>query len=223
MLRMMTVVVHVFLSVPCFGEGIVITHPPSDTVGCLGGISIFICETNRSDVFDISWIIEGNTEWNEEERGTTIDLHSESAVTVSRLSITGLPINNGTLVGCIVVVSSPKAIESKVATFTVYEIPPVEDLKILDTPSYLEYPEELVTLAWNKPSCLPAEYVYNITIHNGTGMIYTNTTTDLQLSLKLSPCYNYTIGVMIIGVTFQSQYSSSVISVEKPKTGNSFT
>ena len=199
----------------------VITHPPSDTVGCLGGISIFTCGTNRSDIFDISWIIEGKTEWNEEERGTTIDLHSESAVTVSRLSISGLPINNGTQVGCIVVVISPKAIETKAATFTVHEIPGVEDLKILDI-SYLEYPEELVTFSWNKPSCLPAEYVYNITVHNGTGMIYTNTT-DLQLSLKLSPCYNYTINVIIIGVTFHSQYSSSVTSIEKSITGNSFS
>ena len=198
----------------------VITHPPSDTVGCLGGISIFTCGTNRSDLFKISWTIEGNTEWNEEERGTTIDLHSESAVTVSRLSITGLPINNGTIIGCIVVVSSPITTKSMLATFTVHEIPPVKDLKILDI--HLEYPEELVTLAWNKSSCLPAEYVYDVTVHNGTGMIHTNTT-DLQLSLKLSPCYNYTINVMIIGFTFQSQYSSSVISVEKSITGNSFT
>ena len=179
---------------PLFLESI-ITVPPVDTIGCYGGISTFYCESNRSDVLAINWLIGGNsiTEQDKETHGITINNDNS-------LSIMGLPINNGIIIGCTVIVSTPFSTENKGATFTVNDPFPVQSLTI-------QFNNDTMTCTWSQPSCVPVNYSYHVNINNES-LIVTNTTT---IQYTVSFCQSYTVSVTVMDTT-QPQYQSETVN-----------
>ena len=170
----------------------IITVPPVDTIGCYGGISIFYCESSRSDVLAINWLINGNsiTEQDKETHGITINNDNS-------LSIMGLPINNGVFIGCSIVVSTPPYVETTGATFTVTDPSPIHNLTI-------QFNNDIT---WSQPSCVPINYGYHVNINNES-LIVTNTTT---IQYPVASCQSYTVSVTVMD-TIQPQYQSETVT-----------
>ena len=170
--------------------------PPVDTTGCYNGISQFYCESDRNDTLTIiDWLIDSNdvTEQDKETHGITINNDNS-------LSIMGLPINNGIIIVCIVIVNSEPYIETKGATFTVTEIPSVNNVTIV-------FNETLMSITWSPPTCVPVNHSYIVSITNDSTTV-TNTTTELYYTIPVSPCSsNYTVNITVIDVGF-TQYQS---------------
>ena len=174
----------------------IISVPPADTTGCYNGLSTFYCESNSSDAV-MSWTINGNsiTEQVKQTRGITINNDTS-------LSIIGLPINNGISIGCIVFVTTPSLqVETAGGTFTVTEIPPVENLTIV-------FDNYIMTSTWSQPSCVSANYSYHVNINNDT-LIVTNTT----LQYPVYSCQNYTVSVTVMD-SEQPQYYSDTVTAQ---------
>ena len=175
----------------------IITVPPVDTTGCYNGISQFYCESDRNDTLTIDWLINSNsiTEQDKETHGITINNDNS-------LSIIGLPINNDITIGCTIVVSTPSLqFETKGATFTVTEIPSVNNVDI-------EFNDTLMFITWSPPSCVPVNHSYIVTITNDSTTV-TNTTTELYYTIPVSPCSsNYTVNITVIDVGFTPQHQS---------------
>ena len=189
---------------------VVITIPPIDTVGCWGGISTISCGSIRNDVVHFGWSIDGSSVTDQDlmKRGLSI----ETFFTSSKISIIGLYINNGILVGCTVVVKSPPYLESKSALFTVSDLPPVSNLNIKFNTQNIQ-----MNISWTEPSCLPVNYSYVISIDNESGIIE-YTTTDLQYTVDVIPCDHYTCNVTVIDIGL-TQYESSVSSIKRTAEG----
>ena len=174
----------------------IISVPPVDTTGCFGAITTFYCESDRDDVLVIAWLINSIsiTEQIKQTQGITINNDTNS------LSIVGLPINNGIVIGCTIVTSSPPYTETMGATFTVTDIPPVENLTI-------EFNNDDALIKWSPPSCVPVHHLYTVSITNDTATVNDNTT-ELYYTISVSPCSsNYTVTVTVIDVGF-TQYQS---------------
>ena len=162
--------------------------------GCYGDISTFYCESNRSDVIAINWVINGSsiTEQDKETHGITTNNSS--------LSIMGLPINNGVFIGCTIVVSTPPFIETMSATFTVTDPFPVEYVNV-------DINNDIMTCTWSQPSCVPVNYSYHVNINNES-LIVTNTTT---IQYTVASCQSYTVSVTVMD-TIQPQYQSETVT-----------
>ena len=186
--------IHVLTILCClvtlFSYIIVITNPPADVQGCWGGISLFICSTDRNDLVYIQWTIDGSslTDVDIIKRGMSIETNS----TTSFFNITGLPINHGIIIGCIIVVKSPPYVESISTTFTVDDIPPVKDLNVTFNEKNIE-----MIVSWNKPSCLPADYIYIVIIDNGPDVIEDNTT-GLAYNVNYDSCSTHNVSVVVV-------------------------
>ena len=104
------------------------------------------CESDRNDVLYFSWHIDGISLTNQDlmKRGLSI----ETVFTSSIISITGLSINNGIHVGCIVGVNSYPHFEVRSAIFTVSDVPPVTNLSIK-----CNTPNTQMNISWTEPSC----------------------------------------------------------------------
>ena len=181
---------------------------------------MFNCFSNRSYVHTIGWTINGKTEYSKEEREIVIHSDISSTSANSTLTIAGLPHNNDTRIACTVAIEGPSsevAIQTQEVIFTVYEVPPVSNIAILDNQAIGL--NELVTVEWTRPSCVPENYTYLVTVNNGTDVIKCNTTIDSQYSVEVSPCYNYSIDVMVVD-TYRPQFNSSVTTVEIPVAGD---
>ena len=180
------------------------------TVGCWGGISTMSCGSIRNDV-TLHWTIDGSSLTNQDimKRGLSI----ETVFTSSNISITGLSINNGILVGCTVVVSSPPYLESKSALFTVSDVPPINDLGIKFNTLNTQ-----MNISWTKLSCLPVNYSYVISIENESDIIAEYKTTDLQYTVDVIPCNHYTCNVTVVDIGL-TQYESSVSSIQRTAEG----
>ncbi len=178
---------------PLFLESI-ITVPPVDTIGCYGGISTFYCESNRSDVLAINWLIGGNsiTEQDKETHGITINNDNS-------LSIMGLPINNGINIGCIIVVSTLPYVETTGATFTVTDPSPIHNLTI-------QFNNDIMTCTWSQPSCIPVNYSYHVTINNKSLIV-----TDTSIQYTVASCQSYTVSVTVMD-TMQSEIQSETVT-----------
>ena len=174
----------------------IISVPPVDTTGCDGGLSTFYCESDRDDVLLMAWLINSNsiTEQDKQTRGITINNNTS-------LSIIGLPDNNGVSIGCNIVTSSPPYAETAGATFTVTDIPPVEDLTIV-------FDNDIMTCTWSQPSCVPVNYSYHVNINNDTLIV---TDTDDTIQYPVDSCLNYTVSVTVID-TEQPQYHSDTVT-----------
>ena len=183
---------------------VVITNPPADVQGCWGGISHFYCSTERNDFVQINWQIDGSslTDVDMNDRGISIETNSST----SFLSITGLPINHGVHIGCIIIVSSPPYVESETAAFIVDDIPPVTGLNVTFNKKYTE-----MTVTWKKPSCLPAKYIYIVSINNGTNVTEGNTT-GLAYSVTYYSCSTHNVSVVVVdnGPTQKNSQSMNV-------------
>ena len=178
----------------------IITVPPVDTSICKGAITTFYCESNRTDIANIQWIVESETITDEEAsvtRGITIATNLTAAT--STLNITGLPVNNGVVVGCTFVTDGFE-LDTVSAIFTVTAIPPVENVTI-------SFDDTIVNITWSPPSCIPVHHLYTISITNDTTTVNDNTT-ELYYTIPVSPCSsNYTVTVTVIDVGF-TQYQS---------------
>ena len=174
----------------------IISVSPVDTTGCFGAISTFYCESDRDDVLLITWLIDGNSNITDKMKQTQgITINNDNS-----LSIIGLPINNGTSIGCTVVVTTPSPqVETVSAIFTVTDIPPVLDFTI-------SFNNDIMTCTWSQPSCVPVNYSYRVNINNDT-LIVTNTT----LQYPVSSCQTYTVNVTVID-TEQPQYHSDTVN-----------
>ena len=142
----------------------------------------------------ISWLINSNsiTEQVKQTRGITINNDTS-------LSIIGLPINNGIVIGCTVVVTTPPFSETAGAMFTVTDIPPVENLTIV-------FDNDIMISTWSQPSCVPVNYCYHVNINNDTLIV-----TDTTLQYTVSSCQNYTVNVTVVD-TEQPQYHSDTVN-----------
>ena len=177
-----------------FPGSAVITDPPVDTTGCYGGISTFYCESNRSDVVAIGWLIGTNIVTEQIKETHAITINNDSS-----LSIMGLPINNNIRIGCIIAVSTPPYVETMSATFTVIEIPSVKNLNVVIN-------NDIMTCTWSQPSCVPVNYGYHVNINNESLMV-TNTTT---IQYPVASCQSYTVSVTVMDTT-QPQYPSETV------------
>ncbi len=142
----------------------------------------------------MNWQINSNciTEQDKETHGITINNDNS-------LSIVGLPINNGTIIGCTVVVSTPFNIETKGAIFTVNNPSHIQNLVI-------EFNNDIMIFTW---SCVPVNYIYHVNINNES-LIVTNTTT---IQYSVASCQSYTVSVTVMD-TIQPQYQSETITGE---------
>ncbi len=183
-----------YVSLIFISAALIITVPPVDTTGCYNGISQFYCESDRNDTLTIDWLINSNsiTEQDKETHGITINNNS--------LSILGLPINNDITIGCTIAVNTPPYSETKSATFTVIEIPSVNNVTVV-------FNDTIMSITWSPPSCVPVNHSYIVTITNDSTTV-TNTTTELYYTILVSPCSsNYTVSITVIDVGF-TQYQS---------------
>ena len=182
----------------------IISVPPVDTTGCFGGITTFHCESNRSDVLAIAWLINSISITEQVKQTREITINNDNS-----LSIIGLPDNNDILIGCTVVTSLPPYAETMGATFTVTDIPPVENMTI-------EFNNDDALITWSPPSCIPVDHLYTVSITNDTTTVNDNTT-ELYYTIPVSPCSsNYTVTVTVIDVEF-TQYQSIPTSEYKEK------
>ena len=117
----------------------------------------------------------------------------------STLNITGLPVNNGVVIGCIFVTDGFE-LDSLSAILTVTDIPPVENVTI-------GFDDTIMNITWNPPSCVPVHHLYTVSITNDTAIVRYNAT-ELYYTISVSPCSsNYTVTVTVIDVGF-TQYQS---------------
>ena len=172
----------------------IITVPPVDT----SGITAFHCESDRDDVQQIFWTVEGGAITDEVAltRGITVTTNITAATTA--LNITGLLVNNDIAIGCIVIIDG--GFESRGATFIVTDIPSVENVTI-------GFDDTIVNITWSPPSCIPVDHLYTVSITNDTTTVNDNTT-ELYYTIPVSPCSsNYTVTVTVTDVGF-TQYQS---------------
>ena len=172
------------------------------------------CGVDRSNVLALHWTINGFTmsEEEQEKRQMSVDSVIINEYGVSNISITGLPINNGIVIGCTVVISSYPYVETKSALFTVSDVPPVTDLSIKFNTLNTQ-----MNISWTEPSCLPVNYGYVISIDNESGIIE-YTTTDLQYTVDVTPCNHYTCNVTVVDIG-PTQFQSSISSIHKTAEG----
>ena len=176
----------------------IITVPPVDTSICFGGITTFYCESDRTDIANIQWVIEGEAITNEVALTRGITIASNIITATSTLNITGLPINNG-VIGCTFVTEGFE-LDTLSAIFTVTNIPPVENVTI-------GFDDTIVNITWSPPSCVPVDHLCIVSITNDTTTVNDNTT-ELYYTISVSPCSsNYTVTVTVIDVGF-TQYQS---------------
>ena len=175
----------------------IITVPPVDTSICFGGIATFYCESNRTDIANIQWTLKGKVITDEEALTWGITNITNVTAATSTLNITGLPVNNGVAIGCAFIDGGS---ESQAATFTVTDIPPVENVTI-------GFDDTIMNFTWSPPSCVPVHHLYTVSITNDTTTVNDNTT-ELYYTIPVSPCSsNYTVTVTVIDVGF-TQYQS---------------
>ena len=183
----------------------IITQPPVDTTVCYGELATFYCESNREDIATLQWHINGFTisqQEREMRRITTITNESAN----STLSIAGLPVNNGVTIDCIVVTKSFLA-DTALATLTLTNIPPVDDIFIV----FSEYPEQIMTVTWSPPSCIPVNYTYIVTVIISDNTTVTDNTTDTQYTMEISQCSaNYTVSVIVKDIGYTDYQSNGV-------------
>ena len=176
----------------------IISVPPVDTSICFGGITTFYCESDRDDVIQIFWTVVGGSITDEVALTRGITIVTNITAATSTLNITGLPVNNGVIIGCAFIVDG--GIESQPAIFTVTDIPPVENVTI-------GFDDTIVNITWNPPSCVPVHHLYTVSITNDTAIVRYNAT-ELYYTISVSPCSsNYTVTVTVIDVGF-TQYQS---------------
>ena len=143
----------------------------------------------------MNWLIgtNGITEQDKEIHGIIINNDNS-------LSIVGLPINNGITIGCSIGVSTYPYQETKGATFTVTDPSPIHNLTIV-------FNNDIMTVTWSQPSCVPVNYSYHVTINNES-LIVTNTTT---IQYTVSYCQSYNVSVTVMD-TIQPQYQSDTVT-----------
>ena len=188
----------------------IITVPPVPTIGCYGGSSTFYCESNRDDIINIFWSVNGGslTDETASTRGITVASIITITAATTTLTITGLPVNNGVDIGCNFV-TDEFDFDAQAATFTVTDIPPVENVTI-------GFDDTLVNITWSPPSCIPVDHLYTVSITNDTATVNDNTT-ELYYTISVSPCSsNYTVTVTVIDVGF-TQYQSMPTSEYEEK------
>ena len=172
------------------------------------------CGSDRNVAY-IQWYIDGNffiDHLELVERGLSIETAFADNDTCSKISITGLSINNGIVIGCIVWISSHPYYEIKSATFTVSDVPPVTNLGIK-----LNTLNTQMNISWTESSCLPVNYSYVISIDNESD-ITEYTTTDLQYTVDVTPCNIYTCNVTVVDIGL-TQFQSSVSSIQRTAEG----
>ena len=177
----------------------IITVPPVDTSICFGGIATFYCESDRTDIANVQWVVEGEAITNEVALTRGITIATNITTANSTLHITGLPVNNGVVIGCTFVTDGFE-LDTLSATFTVTDIPPVENVTI-------GFDDTIVNITWSPQSCIPVHHLYTVSITNDTTTVNDNTT-ELYYTISVSPCSsNYTVTVTVIDVGF-TQYQS---------------
>ena len=177
----------------------IITVQPVATTGCYGGLSTFYCESDRDDIINIFWSVNGGSLTDETALTRGITVASNITAATTTLNITGLPVNNGVDIGCNFV-TDEFDFDAQAATLTVTDIPPVENVTI-------RFDDTIMNITWSPPSCIPVHHLYTISITNDTTTVHDNTT-ELYYTIPVSLCSsNYTVTVTVTDVGF-TQYQS---------------
>ena len=195
--------------------GIIITDPPVDSTTCYGGIATFTCGSDRGSDAHILWTIDSEdvNDINTTERGISTHTNITDEYAATTLTIVGLHDNHDTAIGCQMIVTSPVVvdIDTKTATFTVTDIPPVTNLTI-------EFTGATMITTWQAPTVLPVDYHYQINISYGSVLI-TNTTVDPVYIMDITSCSNtnYTVSVSVVDIGYtqlHSEYTTTTTEYE---------